>query len=41
MKEKRFYMSPETEVTELKLEGIIAASAPDYQEEDLFEFPIF
>ena len=29
-------MSPETEVTELKLEGIIAASAPDFNEELLF-----
>jgi hypothetical protein len=32
MEKKQRYFSPETEVMELKLEGVIATSAPEYED---------
>lgn len=32
MKEKQMYLPPECEVLELKAEGVIAASAPEYED---------
>ena len=36
MEEKLYYDSPECEVVLLQTEGCIAASAPDFPEEELF-----
>ena len=32
MKEKQTYLSPQCETLELKTEGVIAASAPEYED---------
>lgn len=37
MKEKLFYVSPECETFDYRNEGCIAQSAPNFDEEDLFD----